>query len=623
MIKTYFTLLCLSLFLAFNISEAQKIKNKYDSLFQEISKAEDDTTLYYIYFRLAQYTSTPELKKRHAEQALEFARKLQDNLKIGNAFTRIANAERRGGNLEAALEAAINALEFYKVDGGSKNISTATQIIALIYIVQQNYDLAKVYLKESIKLDLQVDRISGIIDGYNNLGEVYRLNHEFDSAKYYFRKCRELAIAEDNKESLAYSIGNLGLVDAALGKYDSAEYKMSVATDMLYNLNDLYPVAVYQTYLADIYQLEGEITRAINYANQSLVIAERENFKEQIRDANLKLSELYADQRNYKKAFEHQSQYLIYKDSVINAETIRKMADQRTEFEVNQKQVEVDLLNEQKKTQQLIGIGLVTGLSLIAVLAVVLYRNNQKKIKINQLLEEQKLQLEEINKTKDKFFSIVSHDLRGPVSAFKGISQIIKMYIASKNTEQLTEVTEDIDKSVDGLTDLLDNLLNWAVQQQGQIPYNPENFKLADLTQETVKTYSNMANAKSVTIKHAIDAALEVYVDKSSAMTIFRNLLNNSLKFTSSGGEVEITAAKQDNHVAINFSDTGVGISQKKLEGLFSLQTKERSWGTSGEKGLGVGLQLVYEFVQMNKGTIEVDSEEGAGTTFRITLPTA
>ncbi|MEQ9023456.1 MAG: HAMP domain-containing sensor histidine kinase, partial [Pseudomonadales bacterium] len=206
------------------------------------------------------------------------------------------------------------------------------------------------------------------------------------------------------------------------------------------------------------------------------------------------------------------------------------------------------------------------------------------------------------------FFSIISHDLRSPVAGFNGISQMIKMMVQTKQTDQLLEMTEHIDSSVDQLSKLLDNLLNWAMQQQGHVPNVPEKLSLKEMSEDLVKTLSTMAQGKSIELDADVPENLELWCDKNTTMTILRNLVSNALKFTPEGGKVGIRADEDGEMAKIEIYDTGVGMPQDKLKKLFQLQDKKSTYGTSGEKGLGLGLQLVHEFMEMNNGKIEVTS---------------
>ena len=141
-----------------------------------------------------------------------------------------------------------------------------------------------------------------------------------------------------------------------------------------------------------------------------------------------------------------------------------------------------------------------------------------------------------------------------------------------------------------------------------------------DLVEELFDTFSNMASAKNILFINHIADDLELFVDENTTRTIMRNVVNNAIKFTPENGEVSVAAYEEDTFIAVRVSDTGIGMSEDKLQALFNFQHKS-AYGTAGEKGLGLGLQLVYEFVEMNRGAIEVKSEEGEGTEFTIRLP--
>ena len=252
-----------------------------------------------------------------------------------------------------------------------------------------------------------------------------------------------------------------------------------------------------------------------------------------------------------------------------------------------------------------------------------IYSYSKSKIKLNRQLEEQKDALISLNNTKDKFFSIISHDLRAPVSNLNGLVSLAKYLQDDKKSGQLTEVLDKMENSLDGLVKLLDNLLHWALQQRGHFPYLPEDLSIKNSLTEATSMFTDMASAKKIKMALHLEEDFRVYIDKNTTSTIFRNLLNNAIKFTPVGGHVQVLAEKDpDNKEAvIIFIDNGVGIPDDKLKILFNLNSSITTRGTSGETGLGLGLQLVYDFIKLNKGKIEVESEEGTGTTFTVQLP--
>jgi two-component system NtrC family sensor kinase len=238
------------------------------------------------------------------------------------------------------------------------------------------------------------------------------------------------------------------------------------------------------------------------------------------------------------------------------------------------------------------------------------------------LLEKQSTELTELNRIKDKFFSVISHDLRGPISSIGGISFMIKESLENNTPALLNEITDYIDQTVFSLTNLLENLLNWARNQQGRIPFVAENIDTKTTITEVVKLFSTVTLLKNIRIDLKLKPKLVISGDRNSMMMIVRNLLSNALKFTNPGGVVGITTTlTEDNKVEIVVSDNGVGIPEDKIPWLFEFRENKSTYGTEKEKGVGLGLNLVYEFVKMNGGTIEVNSSVGKGTRFILQFP--
>lgn len=245
--------------------------------------------------------------------------------------------------------------------------------------------------------------------------------------------------------------------------------------------------------------------------------------------------------------------------------------------------------------------------------AETLRENDTLKIYLKEIQAQKKL--------KDRFFAIISHDLRGPVSAFDGIADVMMMYYKSGKYEEMNKVLVEIKKASTDLSSLLDNLLNWASQELSQIPYNPEKIRMDEAILALINTFEHTAKSKKIEIVQHIDSPSLVLADNNSTITIFRNLVHNALKFTPEGGTVKINVDSRIDKVAISITDTGVGIPKDKLDSLFVLSDKSSTYGTNGEKGVGLGLQLVNEFTKLNQGTLDIESKEGKGTTFTVILP--
>ncbi|HSQ47781.1 MAG TPA: hybrid sensor histidine kinase/response regulator [Lutibacter sp.] len=237
------------------------------------------------------------------------------------------------------------------------------------------------------------------------------------------------------------------------------------------------------------------------------------------------------------------------------------------------------------------------------------------------LLKETNKELNQINAEKDKFFSIIAHDLKSPFNAIIGFSDLIVSQIHKNNLEKINEYASIIQQSSQRAMELLMNLMEWSQSQTGRMNYNPVNFELLGLIDEAVLLSNDSAVQKLITIDKNLPVSLIVCADKAMIGTIFRNLISNAIKFTKSGGNISISASANQNEVTISVKDTGVGISETRIEKLFHLDESYSTTGTNNEKGTGLGLILCKEFVEKHNKKIWVESEEGVGSTFYFTIP--
>lgn len=229
--------------------------------------------------------------------------------------------------------------------------------------------------------------------------------------------------------------------------------------------------------------------------------------------------------------------------------------------------------------------------------------------------------LRELNAQKDKFFSIIAHDLRSPFTAIVGFSELLAQRLTTKDYDGIEEYVDMILKSSKKTLDLLMNLLEWARSQTGRISFNPEYFELKELVDDTAFVLGNMAGHKSITLNKELATNIVVYADRQMLSTILRNLVSNAVKFTPPGGTVTIKAARTEHTVYIQVSDTGIGISANRIERLFRIDSNETTLGTNEEEGTGLGLVLCKEFTDRHGGTLHVESEPGTGSVFTLSLP--
>ncbi|MDM8527558.1 hybrid sensor histidine kinase/response regulator [Anaerolineales bacterium HSG24] len=239
-------------------------------------------------------------------------------------------------------------------------------------------------------------------------------------------------------------------------------------------------------------------------------------------------------------------------------------------------------------------------------------------------LQAKNQQLVELNVSKDKFFSIVAHDLKGPFVPLLGDTEQLAEVGNTYTPEQVEKVGKSLHRTAKNTFNLLETLLQWARIQMGRIEYLPSRLNLTNIIDQTINLLTEVAFNKQIVLQNKLQIPVYLYADENMLKTIIRNLINNALKFTPNGGQVIIGAQKQPQNpkfVELWVSDTGVGISQINIEKLFKIGEHHTTLGTDEEKGTGLGLTMCYEMVEKHGGQIWVESEVGQGTTFRVTLP--
>jgi len=600
-------------------SQNQNVADSLVEVYQSLPNG--DTARLRILTLIANNQTDPRKKLDYSFKLLEEAEAAQSYKYLHHAYLNEGQAYRLSGDFDVAIYSLFKALNFAEKADYISGVAASNTALADVYSILDNHNSSVMYYKKALRVVAFRDStlLANIL---LNLGDEYYMANMYDSALNCFNKSKSIYEELGNNQSgIAYNLGNIGLVEAEKGELDLAEQNIAGAIDLLSEMGDQYGIAIFLSYMSEIYHDKGKIRQAKIYADSSMRIAKKYGLKTEIRDNSLRLADIYATGADFESAYKYHQQYVALKDSISNDEIYSRIENLESAFELAKKQSEVNLLKVKERNQRMVIVTVIFVALVLTVLAIVIYRYYRSKAKVNRILEDQKFKLEQLNKTKDKFFSIISHDLRGPISSFHGVSNMIKFFVKNNDKEQLLEIADHIDKSVDGLSSLLDNLLTWAMQQQGRFPNAPERIDIKDVCDDIILAFSNMAKSKNIKIESSVTAGKYVWVDKNAAMTIIRNLVNNALKFTNEEGVIFIKAAEDNSMLKVEIIDSGVGMSKEKVNNLFKIEESRSSYGTSGEKGLGLGLQLVHEFVEMVQGKITVESDEGKGTKFSVWLP--
>ncbi len=539
----------------------------------------------------------------------------------------MANAYIYNGSPEIACDYFLKALTLK--EAYNKLFSNEIYIgLGNAYTLTGNDSLAiRYYQNAFLSYQLQKNKkwmsysLLGLLNNYNRLNLL-------DSVEASLQKIEALELPADNALLQGHFYGYKSLLAAKKGELEPALAYFDTASQYLKAYQRTFDLVAFQVELAEVLEQQAAYPQALHYAKRGYAEAVGSGLKDQVRDAARVLARLYARKQDHGQAYAYLQTYVIYNDSINNAAAIRKMANMQAEYTIDKKQLELNVLEKQNTLRRITLVGAsLLGLALLFI-SLLLFRFNRHRAKINRILKQnhqqilqQKQALEAANATKDKMFSIVSHDLRSPIHAVSGVAGFLKSKIENNEWESLRQLSALMLTQMKNISGLLDNLLDWSANQQGVIAYHPQTLAMKELVESQLALFHYAAENKHIRCENAIPEDCMAYADRNTMATVFRNIINNAIKFTPEGGLLRITGLPEEDYLLLSVRDNGVGMPADKVHTLFELSTQNSTYGTKKEKGVGLGLRLVYEFVQLNRGEVWVESEEGKGTVFFVKIP--
>lgn len=498
--------------------------------------------------------------------------------------------------------------------------------VAITYDNQSDTLNAEAYFTRAIDEALSIGDTITAARAKNGLGNIRVTNKRFEEALLYYREIEAIFETENDLFALGKMYNNMALCYAELDNSSKViEYAdKAIATNQ--EIGNEQSEALALMYLGMGYQRAGRHKEAISISEKALEMGNKLETKAVLSGSYKNMYEAYSSIGDYKKAFENSVLYHNVDKELYSLERAEQIERLSAQYEADKRKIEIDQLNKDRELQSLLlskanserNLFLVLLISAVLFIALAFYF--YRKIAQNRAeLRVKNAELEGLNKTKDRFFAIISHDLRGHISSFQGTGRLLKHFMVRKDEAKLEAVTTEIDKNANNLSHLLDNLLQWSLDQlQGYQP-KPEVIDVKTTVEELAATYEPLAKAKGLTISTSIQSEHMVMADKGSFYVTLRNLVANAIKFTEYGS-ISITSRREGKNLIILVQDTGIGIPSEMQQGLFEISEEKIRRGTQNEKGTGLGLNLAYEFTKMNGGKIELKSEEGVGTTFLVYL---
>jgi signal transduction histidine kinase len=661
-------------FLALSLTlKAQE--NSIDSLQNRLNSDLSDSLRIRTLLRLANAYQSIDLKKSFetADKAVQLAESKNLLWAKELAYFSLARFHSTSGDFRSSAkynDLALN-LSFQLKD--TTNMAYCYNNLGLNYSNFGKYDEAYFYYTQSYNLAVKKKDSTGMAISLHNMANVFKELGQYDRALDYLKHTQKISDLIKDREGKAYNYDEIGDIFRKKGLYDSAvsalKLSLKVARQLKLNPSDLETetlIKVAKTYLekndnakalayydtafalykktenefglaqvdlgrAIVFLKQNQFTQAQALMERSAATAKQTNSWSLEIHCYENLANLFEKQGDYKKSLNYYRQYKELEDSLFSQGMQAKLLQDQVRFETASKDdliksltKSAELRGGELKKQEVVRNILVVAVALTGLLLFTVYRSGQRRIQLNKLLiqhqdeiKRRSKELEQLNEVKDKFFSIISHDLRSPMNALSAILDLMDQ--DRIKPEEFSRLNKELRRQFSHTKTLINNLLDWALLQMDKLKIQPEKFNLKNLVDENFKMLASL-HLKETNMINQVAGHFSGFGDLNMVNLIVRNLVLNGIKFTENGGTIEVDCKEENNELIVSVKDNGIGITPEVQKMLFEKTSGYTTRGTANEKGTGLGLILCKEFVEKNGGRIWLESEMGKGSTFYFTL---
>lgn len=543
---------------------------------------------------------------------------------------------------DKAIEYYFKSLAVYNNIKDEEGIAINFIDIGNLFFDEENYNFAKQYYNDALEIYEKRKDTSGIATCYSNLGNVFAESGEHKQSIEYYKKAIEFQETLNEKDGIATNYNNMGDHSIKLEQYKNAQSYFSKSLKIAKEIDDQYLLSIIYLNLSDLNNKLEKFKESIYYANKSIKIAkvigsinlEVENFK--------LLSIAYEGLNDKSKAYENLKIYSKIKDSLEIVDKGKKVELfnalnelEKSNFTINELSIKNELSQVKHENEKKVIYGLIVAMTIFAFLIIMMINQQTSKKKaynllafknhqintMNSEIQTQRDDLKQLNNTKDRFFSIIAHDLKNPFNSINGFTELLIENINNYDDEKRLKFLKIIKGSTANASSLLNNLLIWANSQSGKIKFEPKKIELVQLVSDVISLVEIQAINKNILIYNSVHHNLNVFADENMLNTVLRNLMSNAIKFSNSGGSIHISSKFNEEFVEVSIKDNGIGMSKEVLNSLFSIENKNSQIGTANEQGSGLGLILCEDFIVKNGGKIWVESTVNVGSEFKFTIP--
>ncbi|QWX85188.1 tetratricopeptide repeat protein [Cellulophaga sp. HaHaR_3_176] len=606
-------------------STAILLKESYDlSVASEYKKGESIALSTYGYF----YAERGDTNKadEYNKKALDIANAYNlDNAKI-TALNNMGIDFHFQGDHANALTKYLEALTVAEKVNDTRMMSVLSTNIAFLYSYNDDFETALIFHKKSRQINIDAKNEDLLIVSTLSIAHIYRQIGDLEESERLFNDGIPIIKKQNRKDWLSSAYMGKGKIGLERKNYQES-LMWFIESEKLCDEID-YSNGYTGTYqgLAESYLGLENLELAETYALKALQISKQISLSKAIKESNLILSNIYHKKGEDKKAFSYMNEYRLLYEKEAD-EKFKKglgVALSKMKFENQKKQLIDDQSKVIAKQKSYVYLA-IAALLIVSLFLIQIYRTNKLQLKHTEELEEKQnillqheAELSEANETKDKLFSIIAHDLKGPINSFYALLEL--SLTGSMTKEDYNILLPKALKNIQGISVMLNNLLEWAKTQMNGIVVEQRQLEINSVLENTIKVLSPLAEKKLISINNLVPNT-NCFSDKNHLTIILRNLISNAIKFTNTNGIITINASIKNNFLEIAIADNGIGMSPEKLQMLFKSAHMKSSFGTDNEKGTGLGLFLCKEMAEGNGGELWVTSEENVGTTIYFTVP--
>ncbi len=567
----------------------------------------------------------------HYNEALIYARKSDNHKSMGMIYSQLSNVFRMNGAYRQAIEFIYKSKEHYEKIGLHEGVAWISYSIGRIYTTMSLYDEAQKEYEEGLKkyriLPETISSMKGIAICLDELGLVSLELGNIESARQYNLEAQTVYKKINSEFGMSNALKYLARIEYKAGNGKEALYHLDKSRRIKKEINDVlgFP-GVYNLY-GKILLDQKRYQEAIDSLNVGLKYATRNSQKNRIMHMNEQLAEIYAELNDYDMAYYYRTTQVAITDSIYQSKATRSMTQLESVYDLEIRETKIRELEQENLIKKINLDREITVRNLLLIILAItivftffllkLFISNRN---VNIILKRNQKKLQELNATKDKFSSIIAHDLKSPFNTILGFSSLMERYWEKKDYAKIKEFSGHIHDVSLQTYKLLENLLEWSRSQTGKISFNPKALDIQISIKNAVDLLEPEAKRKQVNI--CVEApSIAVMVDENMLHTIMQNLISNAIKYSHAGGKVNLIAKEKGKQLEISIRDQGVGMDDNTLNNLFHIDQTVSELGTDGEKGTGLGLILSKEFVERHRGKILVESEKGKGSTFTICIP--